>query len=314
MESTFIQSANIQPFNGTDAEYHADKSFISASALKKLKISPAHYKEDTEEKTEETDAMLFGSAYHSFILEPEKFEKQYYIFDDSVVCGALIAKGAKSPRATNDYKTWKESEMSFSDGKILLDKVDFLKLQAMKDRLMGHPYAKMLLNNGINEQGYMGEIITEVGSINVKFKPDHVNDKKKIIVDLKTTFDASADGFARHAADLNYHIQAALYSDLMAKVSNDGREYQFFFIAQEKKRPFAFNLFEASAQFISQGRFEYEMLLQMYKYCCDNNVWPGYQIFCQNKYGILELKLPAWAIKDLTYYDHINHKKLALVN
>jgi exodeoxyribonuclease VIII len=304
MESTFIKSANIQPFNGTDDQYHEDKEHISASALKKLKVSPAHFKE--EEEVKETDALLFGSAYHCFILEPERFEKEYCVFDDSVVCGALIAKGAKSPRATNDYKTWYAGEISFSDGKILIDKSDKDKLQAMKDRLMNHPYARMLLNNGINEQGYMGEIQTESGEIKVKIKPDHINEGKKIIVDLKTCMDASVDGFSRHAADMDYHIQTSCYSDIMEKMTGDGRPYKFFFIAQEKKKPFAFNLFESSPQFISQGRFEYEMLLQLYKYCIDNNTWPGYQVWCQNKYGILELKLPAWAIKDLTYYDHFS--------
>jgi hypothetical protein len=306
MESTFIRSVNIQPFNGTDDEYHADKDHVSASGLKKLKISPAHFKE--EEEVTESDALLFGSAYHCFVLEPDKFKDQYYIFDDSVVCGALIAKGAKSPRSTNDYKNWKESEMSFADGKTLIEKADADKLEAMRNRLMNHPYAKMLLSNGINEQGYMGEIETEAGMIKVKYKPDHQNEKKKIIVDLKTTIDASADGFTRVAADRDYHLQASFYSDLMEKVTGDNRPYTFIFIAQEKKKPFAFNLFECSNQFISQGRFEYEMLLQLYKYCIDNNTWPGYQVWCQNKYGILKLKLPAWAIKDLTYYDHINHK------
>lgn len=304
MESTFIKSTNIIPFLGTDEQYHADKEHVSASGLKKLKVSPAHFLDNAQEETEATDALLFGSAYHCFILEPDKFNERYYIFDDSVVCGALIAKGAKSPRATNDYKNWKEGEMSFADGKILLDKADAEKLTAMKDRLFSHSYAKMLLAGGINEQGYMGEIETEAGTVKVKFKPDHQNDKKKIIVDLKTTQDASNDGFPKQAGEYNMHIQAAMYCDLLEKYSGDNRTYTFFFIAQEKKKPYAFNIFECSPQFISQGRFEYEMLLQLYKYCTDNNVWPGYQIWCENKYGILELKLPAWAIKDITYYIH----------
>jgi exodeoxyribonuclease VIII len=160
----------------------------------------------------------------------------------------------------------------------------------------------------------MGEIETEVGMIKVKFKPDHVNDNKKIIVDLKTTKDASKEGFPKVAGDLSYHIQAAFYSDMMEKIAGDDLSYKFFFIAQEKKKPYAFNIFESSPQFISQGRFEYEMLLQLYKYCTENNTWPGYQVWCQNKYGILELRLPAWAIKDLAYYDHIDHKQLVLTN
>lgn len=304
MESTFIKSHNITPFMGTDDEYHADKSHVSASGLKKLKISPAHFLDDAEEETDASDAMLFGSAYHCLVLQPELFEKQYYIFDDSVVCGALVAKGAKSPRATNDYKTWKEGEMSFADGKILLDKTDADKLKAMKDRLFNHSYARMLLTGGVNEQGFMGEIETEAGYIRVKYKPDHFNEKKKIIVDLKTTKDASKDGFPKQAGEFSMHIQASMYCDLMEKYSGDNRAFTFFFIAQEKKKPYAFNIFECSPQFISQGRFEYEMLLQLYKYCSENNHWPGYQIWCENKYGILELKLPPWAIKDINYYIH----------
>ncbi len=312
MESTFIKSVNIAEFTGTEDEYHADKEHISASAVKKIKVSPLHYREAEDDK--ETDALLFGSAYHTYILEPDKFDKEYYIFDDSVVCGALIAKGVKSPRATNDYKAWYASEVSFADGKTIINKEDYNKLAAMKARLMAHPYAKMLLHNGRNEVAYMGEIETEVGTIKVKIKPDHFNDKKKIIADLKTCQSASLDDFPRHAAELGYHIQAAFYSDLLEKIDGDGRPYTFFFIAQEKKAPFAFNLFECSPQFISQGRYEYEMLLQLYKYCSDNNTWPSYQIFCQNKYGIVELKLPSWSIKDLTYYDHINKSIPVLTN
>jgi hypothetical protein len=313
MESTFIKSAKILPFNGTDTEYHADKNYISASGLKKIKVSPAHFKDEEEEPAESTEAMLFGSAYHSFVLEPKKFENEYYVFNDSAICEALIGEGFKSPRSTKAYKEWQESEMRIIGDKKVITKDDFTRISEMREKLMRHPYAKMLLSNGVNEQGYMGEIETEAGMISVKFKPDHVNENKKFIVDLKTTFDASADGFSRHAAELSYHIQAALYADLMERVSGDDRPYTFFFIAQEKKKPYAFNIFESSAQFISQGRFEYEMLLQLYKYCQDNNTWPGYQIWCENKYGILELKLPVWAIKDLTYYDHYS-KQLVLTN
>lgn len=310
MESTFIRSADIKPFVGTDTEYHANKDYLSASAIKKLKVSPAHYKE--EEEITETEALLFGSAYHCFVLEPEKFESEYYIFNDQAICQVLIGEGYKSPRSTKAYKEWEESEMRIIGDKKVISIQTMETIKSMKARLFNHPYAKMLLSNGLNEQGYFGTIQTEAGEIKVKFKPDHINEKKKIIVDLKTTIDASMDGFTKNAASLDYHIQASFYSDLMEMVAGDNRTYKFFFIAQEKKAPYAFNIFEASPQFISQGRFEYEMLLQLYKYCTDNNHWPGYQVWCQNPYGILELKLPSWAIKDLIYYDHINHKQKSI--
>lgn len=311
MESQFIKSVNIQEFKGTDEQYHEDHDHISASALKRLKVSPAHFMEP-EEGT--TDAMLFGSAYHCYILQPDLFEKEYYVFDDTNQCSAIIAKWAadgkecKNVRATKEYKEWAESESRIIGDRKSLSKDNLDLIKAMKERLMRHHYVRMLLAGGRNEVAYMGEIETEAGTMKVKLKPDHLNDSKKFIVDLKTCVDASKEKFPLHSADLDYHIQASFYSDLMEKLTGDGRAWSFFFIAQEKKKPFAFNIFEASPQFISQGRYEYEMLLQIYKYCQDNNTWPGYQIWCENKYGILELKLPAWGIKDLTYYDHYSSK------
>ena len=299
MESDFIKSVSFQEYKGS---YHDEKDYISASGLKRLKVSPMHYKE--AEKVEETEAMIFGSAYHCYILEPEKFEDEFYIFNDQPIYEKLIGEGYQSPRATKAYKEWAENESnSVGDRKsISLQVYDSIK--KMKERLFSHFYARMLLTNGRAEIGFTGTIETQFGQVNAKFKPDYIKDVKHLIVDLKTCQDASVDGFTRNAAEYDMHIQAAFYADLLSKIEGEGREFTFIFIAQEKKAPYAFNIFEASQQFISQGRYEYEHLLQLYKYCTDNNKWPGYQVFCQNKYGINELKLPPWAIKSLDFYDH----------
>lgn len=298
MESNFIKSAKLS--KSPDDYYGLDA--ISVSKLKKLKISPAHYKE--AEEVVETDAMRFGSAYHCYILEPEKFENEYYVFNDQAICEALIGDGYKSPRSTKAYKEWEESEMRIIGDKSIIKKEEFERIKAMKERLFSHPYAKMLLTKGEPEVGLSGTITTEAGDINVKLKPDYIKEIKHIVVDLKTAADASLDGFTRAAADRDYHIQAAFYSDMIELLNGDNRSITFIFIAQEKTKPYAFNLFEASPQFIAQGRYEYEMLLQLYKYCLDNNKWPGYQCFCPNRYGLLELSLPKWAIKSLDYYTY----------
>lgn len=320
MESTFIHSVNIQEFKGSEDQYHADKNFISVSGMKKLKVSPAHFRE--EEEIKETEALIFGSAYHCFVLEPDRFENEYYIFNDHDICEKLTSEGFQKPRATKEYKIWEESQQRIIADKKVITQDMFEIITEMKTRLMRHPYAKMLLTGGRNEVGYMGEVVTDAGAINVKFKPDKIIEGKRLCIDLKTTIDASLDGFTRHAADLDYHLQAAFYSDMLTKMSGDNRDFSFFFIAQEKKRPYAFNIFEAGPQFIAQGRYEYEMLLQLYKYCSENDYWPGYQVWCENRYGILELKLPAYHIKPLDYFIHNysqtnsvkNGKQLAVSN
>lgn len=302
IDSKFIISANITESKADDKTYHEHKEFMSASALKRLKISPAHYRE--EEKIEETDAMRFGSAYHCYVLEPNKFDDEFFVFDDSAICEILLGEGYKSPRSTNKYKEWAEVEMQKMGVRTNISKQELATIQAMSARLHSHPYAKTLLKDGRNEVGYMGTIMTETGEIPIKFKPDHLNDKKRIVVDLKTCIDASIDGFSRHAADLDYHIQAALYADLMEVISGDDRQWDFYFIAQEKKAPYAFNIFEASPQFLGQGRHEYETLLTLWKYCNDNDRWDGYQVWCESRFGIYNLQLPPWCMKEIKFYKH----------
>ena len=302
MESECI--TGFMPIEATGDYYSLDE-FISYSGLKNLKKSPAHYRQYKDEPAEvETDAMAFGSAYHCYILEPEKFEKEYYVFDDDAIYQVLIGEGFKSPRSTKQYKEWMESETRIIGDRKTIEKDLFQKIKDMKEQLMKHYYCRALLTGGEAEMSITGVLQTVDGDIKVKAKPDYVKHDKRFIIDLKTTFDASVDGFTRAAADNDYHIQAAFYSDLLDMISGDGRGWTFFFIAQEKKKPYAFNIFEASPQFIGQGKYEYEQLLKLYKMCVEQNRWPGCQVFCEWKSGNIELNLPKWAIKEIKFYNH----------
>jgi exodeoxyribonuclease VIII len=302
-----MESEYIKGFTSYNAEgdYYKLDDYISYSGLKNLKKSPAHYRQYKDEPLEvETEAMAFGSAYHSFILEPEKFERDYYIFDDDAIYQVLIGEGFRSPRSTKQYKEWQESEMRVIGDRKVIEKADYSKIKDMKERLLSHYYCRALLSGGEAEKSITGQLQTVEGEINIKGRPDYVKLNKHFIIDLKTTFDASEDGFTKAAADGDYHIQAALYSDLMEMITGDERGWTFYFIAQEKRKPYAFNIFEASPQFIGQGRYEYEQLLKLYKMCIDNNKWPGHQVFCEWKSGNIELNLPRWAIKEIKFYNH----------
>ena len=314
MKSDFIKYFRcISRFDSND-EYHSNSNYIGSTSLKTIKVSPLHFK---NQEPLDTDALRFGSAYHCFILEPEKFENEYYIIDDTEFCSNMIQYGkldkkgqrveVSKPRATNEYKEWYEQQLSNANGKILLDLDDYHILKAMKERLFSNRYARNLLQNGEAEKSYYCDIELITGEkIGVKVKPDYCKRSKRIIVDLKTCQDASVDGFTRHAADMDYHIPAALYSDMLEFDEGNDMGWTFIFIAQEKKKPFAFNIFEASPQFISQGRYEYELLLQLYAWCKENDKWPGYQVFCSNQYGVNELSLPKYAIRELEYFTHKN--------
>lgn len=294
MESDFFKRVNVQTPDLSNDEYHGNKDYISASGLKLIKKSPLHFKEHV---TVETEALLFGSAYHTYILEPEVFEKEYFVFDP-----------LKRPDPSKNFnatvnKDWKNN--IYLQYRNVISKEQFDQIRSMKDRLFKNIYARNLLKKGIAEQSFIFDAITFEGKdIGIKIRPDYIKDKKRVIVDLKTCQDASENGFQKQAAQYDYHIQAALYCDMMEQYTGDKMPWSFIFIAQEKAYPYAYGIYEASPQFISQGRYEYEQLILLYQQCKDNNHYPGYQVFVENKFGIKEISLPPWAIREINFYNH----------
>ncbi|MFA6120877.1 MAG: PD-(D/E)XK nuclease-like domain-containing protein [Sideroxydans sp.] len=77
-------------------DYHAGEE-ISHSGIVKLLKSPEHYLQYKSGEDEPTPAMEFGSAFHSFILEPELFAAVYSVVDEAALTGTLAT--------LDDYKT-----------------------------------------------------------------------------------------------------------------------------------------------------------------------------------------------------------------
>ena len=298
--SEFFKLLDFEIKKDSNEVYHSKKEYISCSGLKQIKKSPLHFK--LEEK-KETEAMTFGSAYHSYILEEELFNEDYHIFDETAILNILIGEGSKSPRATNKYKDWFEAEMRIANGKQIINNGTLNMLKAMKERITSHRYANSLISKGEAEMSVYCEIELMTGQrVKVKIRPDFFKKEKRIISDLKTTAGASVNDFSRSAADYDYHIQAAFYSDIMEAVEGKSMGWDFFFIAQEKTVPYAFNIFESSPQFLAQGRYEWEAIMLLYAWCLENNKWPGYQVFTESRYGVNELNLPAYSIREINWY------------
>lgn len=287
-------------------EYHGNKDYVGSTSVKLYKNSPLHYK---FQKVESTPALEFGSLYHAFILEYELFEKEYFVFNDTEICEQLISgayfdeKGkqifAKSPRATKIYKEWYSNQMTISNNRKLVGIEEYEMIKEMKSVLFAHPYARYLLTGGISELSHY----TILNDVKVKVRPDHMFNKKKICVDLKTAKTAKHDEFPKNAYDLGYHISAAMYSDVLEQIYTPGESWTFFFVVQEKTFPYPFNIFKASPQFIAVGQYEYEILLEQHKYCLENDDYRGYQVFADNKFGIQNLEIPPYFIKELNFFN-----------
>lgn len=135
----------------------------------------------------------------------------------------------------------------------------------MKKAVLAHPVAKGMLNNSITEYSYF--TYDEDTQLEIKCRPDI--ESMGELIDLKTTQDASDKGFMYECLKWGYHIQAAYYLDIYNKVNGTDIE-QFYFIAVEKKPPFAVNVHVIEGPEIQIGRMEYKKVLKEYAHYLKN--------------------------------------------
>lgn len=108
--------------------------------------------------------------------------------------------------------------------------------------------------------------------------------KPGIVIDLKTCESAQTDAFKRDALRLGYDVQAAHY--LRGYRELYGENAAWYFIAVEKKPPYAVNVIKATDDFVDRGTWLLIDLMDKLKECRDKDEWPGY--------GMNELALKEW--------------------
>jgi exodeoxyribonuclease VIII len=98
----------------------------------------------------------------------------------------------------------------------------------------------------------------------LKARPDLVNKKKRILLDFKTTTDASFNSFRRSIANFSYDIQSAFYLDgVNAALGTDFN--RFIFVAVEKQAPYEIALYELDEASIDVGRDLYKQGIKKLK-------------------------------------------------
>jgi len=150
---------------------------------------------------------------------------------------------------------------------------------AMARAVNRHPYAGELLAEGKAEQSFWwDDLDTEM---RCKCRPDWLR-SDGVIVDLKTTTDASPQGFAKSIANFRYNVQAAHYL-------NGIKAHRFVFIAVEKEAPYAVAVYELDDNALGEGARLAARDLRRIANCRQQQSWPGYSN------GLTTLSLPTWA-------------------
>ncbi|AQW85581.1 putative exonuclease VIII [Campylobacter pinnipediorum subsp. caledonicus] len=258
----------------TNAEYHA-RPEISKSDLDLLAKSPYHFKNKDKFRTE-TKSLLLGSLVHKLVLEPNDLYNEFAIEPD---CDKRTKAGKEI------YQEFLEENQD----KSIVEVSVFDEAKQIADSVLYMRESGLFLKDGLAEQSYFAEI----EGVKVKCRPDFYNEKLGIAIDLKTTSDASALGFAKSVANFNYHIQASFYSDILR--ANGKEVNNFLFIAVETKAPYMVGFYELDEVALQKGREDYLKLLELYKNCKQRNEWWGYAKYEDDKVSHIQtISLPSW--------------------
>ena len=264
----------------SNAEYRK-KEGISSSDIKKMMKSMAHYKyyKDHPEESD-SEALLFGRAYHKLMLEPEDFDNEFIVFP-------------KIDRRSKEGKEAYAGYLKKAEGKEILSSEDFEKLKEMQKALYETPFVKLLIK-GEHEKSFFWK--DKKTGLPCKCRPDSFGQTKGqyVCVDLKTTTNAETDHFMRDALKLGYDIQAYHYVDGLESIYK--QPFKFIFIAQEKTAPYLVNVLEADEYFMTSGRELRNKLLGDYKKCLETDKWEGYM---SEASGINSLSVPKWLAESL---------------
>ena len=260
-----------------NTDYHAHPA-ISKSHLDQVAKSPLHYfaryLDPNRVATEPTAAMAIGSAVHTHVLELDQWDARYVSAPDGI------------DRRTKAGKAEWEAFTTAATGRTVLPKADADLVMRMAHSVFSHPAAAMLLAlPGKAETTHMWT--DEATGLQCKCRPDWLTDDGRLIVDLKTTEDASPRGFARSIAQWRYHTQASWYLDGVEQ-STGTRPEQFLFVCVEKKAPYACAVYAADAEMIDAGAQTAARDLDVLATCKAANAWPGYSD------QIEPISLPAW--------------------
>lgn len=259
----------------TNEQYHKAGG-VSKSDLDLIHISPLHYKTAKEQPKKQTEALIFGSALHKFVLENQDYNSE---FITAPVCD----------RRTKEGKAIYAEFLEQSKGKSIVSAEQYDSILNISEAISEHPLAGKLLFGGKAEQSYFWK--DEDTKILCKCRPDYV--KGNYCIDLKTTQSAKPENFFKSAYNYRYHVQAYWYLKGLRACGCNVKD--FIFIAVEKEPPYAICVYVASEDFLKLGEIEAESDLKTYKKCLESGNWHGYDETPE----VHSLELPSWVRKEL---------------
>jgi len=227
---------------------------LNYSGSKSLLISPQHYLWAMGNK-KDSPAMKLGRAIHGKILEPEVYSSTF----------AIVPKVDK--RTKEGKETWAKLEAELVGKELLSDQeAEVVNLTCTK-------VLQIMEKNEIQFEETEVRYAVPYQGIWLKASFDAVG-SDGYIYDIKTTDDASQDGFLRSVRTFKYNLQAFFYQVVFFMVHGINAK-GFRFIVVEKESP-GVAIYELGDLAMEFAQMDFVQAVEQYKEANETGKWKNF--------------------------------------
>ena len=278
-------------YDNIQAEQYHRILGLTKSGLMMLRKSPAHFWHwMTSPAEDSTKAMNIGTATHLAVFEPHKFDEEIVVVPmDAPKKPTKAQMEAKKPSedAVTAIAWWKDFYAKH-EGKIVLSQDEYADVMGMATSVRSNKEVEPYLTHASAKTEVSIVAVENVNGLDIvcKGRCDLLTMDGKVIVDLKTCEDASADAFNKSFMQMGYWMQAAHYIAICRKAGIPVEK--FVFVAAEKHPPYCTALYELSADSLEKAFAIRHKLIENLSTCIAKNDFPVHAK------GITPLTLPPW--------------------
>lgn len=241
-----------------DTDYHGDKDIQSCSMLKKILVSPAHYQSALFAPFSQTPAMEFGTLVHALILEPATIASRFAIYPGSKV------------KYDKDFRAFKDSRK----GVHCIDETMFHLAEQAANKLLEQKVLGRKFGDFVSEGEPEASIYYDDPTTNIPCRTRIDLCHPEATFDVKTTTYPTLAKWAPHAVDLDYDLQAFMYTLSEHLFHGAEKMKPFIFMTVESDQPFSTGARPASLDILRNGKKKYEHALGTLNGCTITDFWP----------------------------------------
>lgn len=249
-------------------EDYARVDATNISRLKDIEHSPQRYVWRATHPLE-TKPLTLGKAAHCAVLEPERFDRDFVIWNKLTKNGS----GNIAPRSGEQWETFRAQNV----GKSIITVEERDLAMAIQKAVRADPTAMQYLESGDPEVSMEWDLPDSWGlpPRRCKGRADWLTrfDKKRNVIGLKTAVDCREFSFGAAAARYGYPLQWAWYHDGYRTITDVAPLMKE--IVVEPKAPHAVMVYNVTEDVLLEGRDRYLELLKILGECELSGKWPG---------------------------------------